>query len=137
MVLKEISFSTKESECFVNLTSEVKQLLQEEKIQSGLCVVFCTHTTAGITLNEAFDETIGDDLINKLTELIPRGKNYLHDAAQGEGNADSHLKSVYVGQSVSIPINSGKLVLGNWQEIMFFEFDGPRNRKVFVKFIKD
>lgn len=134
--LKEISFSTKERECFVNLTEEVKKLVSEEKIKKGICTLLCPHTTAGITLNEAFDNTMAQDLINKLNELIPQNKNYLHDTSQGEGNADSHLKAVYVGNSVSIPIESSELVLGTWQNIMFFEFDGPRNRKILAQFLK-
>lgn len=134
--MKEISFSTEERECFVDLTAQVKKLAAEEKIEKGLCLVYCLHTTAGITINEAFDNTMGKDLINKLNELIPQGKNYLHDASQGEGNADSHMKAVYVGNSVSIPIENSQLKLGSWQNVMFFEFDGPRNRKVLVQFLR-
>ena len=126
----EIS-TTKRSE-FIDITAKIEKIIRGENIKDGICVIFCPHTTAGLTINENADPSVKQDIINHLEELIPEGKDYSHL----EGNADSHIKSSLLGSSLNIIIRNGNLVLGTWQGIYFCEFDGPRRRSVYIKIIK-
>ncbi len=116
----------------LDITTQVRGIVKKEKVRNGLLVVYVPHTTAGITINENADPSVARDIENMLTKLIPPGKGYLHL----EGNADSHIKSTIVGSSINVIIEDGELILGTWQGIFFCEFDGPRNRKVYVKIIE-
>ena len=116
----------------VDVTNKIASLISRQNISSGICCLFVPHTTAGITINENADPTVQLDINSKLNELIPAGNNYSHL----EGNSDSHIKSTVVGSSLNIIIDNGKLVFGTWQGIYFCEFDGPRNRKLYIKLIK-
>jgi secondary thiamine-phosphate synthase enzyme len=99
-------------------------------ISSGLVVVYTPHTTTGIFVNEK-DPALLVDIEKALGKLVPQGASYAHDP--GEGNADSHIKGILMGNSVVVPVEDGKMVLGTWQSIIFAELDGPRSRKVIVK----
>ncbi len=114
----------------VDITSSVQKELQDSGLQEGICIAYVPHTTAGITINEGADPAVCDDIITKLNELVPAGAGYRHL----EGNADSHIKATLTGSSVTVLVENGRLVLGTWQKIFFCEFDGPRTRKVFLKF---
>jgi secondary thiamine-phosphate synthase enzyme len=116
----------------VDITERVTAFIKRHNIGSGLCCLFVPHTTAGITINENADFTVQLDINSRLSELIPAGENYSHL----EGNADSHIKSTVVGSSLNIIIDRGRLVLGTWQSIYFCEFDGPRNRSLYIKLIE-
>ncbi len=96
-----------------------------------MAVVYVPHTTAGITINEAADPSVVDDINDKLSSLVPHRGSYKH----GEGNADAHIKASLMGSSVHVVISEGSPVLGTWQGIFFFEFDGPRTRKVHIKIL--
>ena len=122
-----------EREGFYNITSYVRQALIESRIQSGMALVFCPHTTAGITINENADPDVVTDLLYALDKTFPDRPQFRH----AEGNSAAHLKSSCIGASVSVIIDDGRLVLGTWQGIYFTEFDGPRQRKFLVKIIKD
>ena len=111
-----------------DITSSVQQEISKAGVKEGICVVYVPHTTAGITINEGADPAVCQDIVNKLNELAPPGEGYLHL----EGNADSHIKASLMGSSVTVPVEKGRLVLGTWQKIFFFEFDGPRSRRVYV-----
>jgi len=87
------------------------------------------HTTAGITINENADPDVPRDIMDTLERLVPRGAGYRH----GEGNADSHVKASIMGFSVNVFVENGRLALGTWQAIYFCEFDGPRDRQVYVR----
>ncbi len=113
----------------VDITSSVQQEVANSGIQGGICVVYVPHTTAGITINEGADPAVCQDILNKLNELVPAGRGYLHM----EGNADSHIKASLMGSSVTLIVENSKLLLGTWQKIFFCEFDGPRSRRVYVK----
>ena len=126
----ELSVKTSTRNQMVNITSEVSKKIPDG--YNGHAVVFVPHTTAGVTINEGADPSVQYDIMNYLAELVPPNKGFTH----AEGNSDSHIKSSLVGSSVNLIIESGKLVLGTWQAIYFCEFDGPRQRKVYLSFIE-
>ncbi|MFB6070301.1 MAG: secondary thiamine-phosphate synthase enzyme YjbQ [Halanaeroarchaeum sp.] len=98
-------------------------------VGQGLCTVYVPHTTAGVTVNEA-ESRLLDDLEAMLADVVPADDDYGHD--QIDDNADAHLRSALLGQSVTIPVSTGDLDLGTWQSVLFFEGDGPRRRHVDV-----
>lgn len=129
--MEKIRLKTSSRIELIEITQEVLSLLKKSKIKSGICVVFSSHTTAGLIINENADSAVKSDIINTLNKLIPENNGYSHS----EGNSDSHIKSSLFGTSVSIIIEDGLLQLGTWQGIFFCESDGPRQREVWVKFI--
>lgn len=118
-----------ERENFYNITAKVKEAVLKSCIQNGICVVYCPHTTAGITINENADPDVVSDMLIGLNEAFPDRSEFRH----AEGNSTAHLKASCVGSSQTVIIDNGKLVLGTWQGIYFCEFDGPRNRQFYVK----
>jgi secondary thiamine-phosphate synthase enzyme len=132
MKIKEMEFSvsSKSRNEILDITDKVQQAIEESEIKNGDVIVYCPHTTAGITINENADRSVLHDITLTLNELIPEGRNgYRHM----EGNSDSHCKSSIIGASEQLLIKEGMLRLGTWQGVFFCEFDGPRNRKVFVQ----
>lgn len=115
---------------FVEITAEASQAVAKAGVRSGMCVVYCPHTTAAITIQENADPDVVHDLLLWLNAHIPKNVPGFRHA---EGNSDSHLKASLVGPSVTIPIHDGELVLGRWQGVYFCEFDGARTRTVHVK----
>jgi secondary thiamine-phosphate synthase enzyme len=97
------------------------------------CAKVSPHTTAAVTINENADPDVPHDIINALEKTLPRSIQYRHS----EGNSPAHVKSSLVGVSELVLVENGRLVLGTWQAIFFCEFDGPRQRKVMVKFLPD
>ena len=116
-------------EGFYNITSNVRRVISESGVESGICVVFCPHTTGAITINENADPDVQHDLILGYDEAFPDRRTFRHM----EGNSDAHLKCSAVGASETILIEEGKPLLGTWQGVYFCEFDGPRTRKYYVK----
>lgn len=116
---------------FIDITFEIEKKIKESDISEGLCCLFVPHTTAGITINENADPSVRNDIKLKINSLIPYKESYTHN----EGNSDAHIKSTLFGQSLSVIINNGRLVLGSWQGIYFCEFDGPRNRNIYIKIL--
>lgn len=127
-LIERVPVRTGEREEIVNITSQVEAVVQKSGVSNGICVIFSTHTTCAITINENADPDVKDDLIHGLARAFPRGGNYRHS----EGNSDAHLKTSAVGSSVTVIVDQGRLVLGTWQGIMLCEFDGPRSRTVAV-----
>lgn len=129
------SFSVKTSARFemLDVTRQIRDIIREAGIMSGLCHVFVPHTTAAVTINENADPDVPRDIISILDRLIPLHGPYRH----GEGNSAAHVKASLMGASETVLIESGKPVLGTWQSIFFCEFDGPRTRKVIVKVTAD
>lgn len=119
------------AEGFVNITGQVREALKKSGGTDGICLVYCPHTTAGITINENADPDVVSDLLFALDQTLPNRPEFRHM----EGNSAAHLKASLVGGSVTIPVEAGKLALGMWQGIYFCEFDGPRRRRFMVKFI--
>lgn len=123
----EIIVKTNHKQEFIDITDKITESI---KIENGIWVVYCPHTTAGLTINEGADPDVRRDVLNALDELTPK-LNYKHM----EGNSPAHIKSSLMGNSLNIIIEKSKLKLGTWQSIYFCEFDGPRIRKVFLKFL--
>jgi len=119
-------------EDFYNITSQVRQAISDSGVKDGLAVVFCPHTTAGITINENADPNVVHDMLLGLAKAYPDCPEFRHN----EGNSAAHLKASAVGSSTVILISAGKPILGTWQGIYFCEFDPPRNRKYFVQIIE-
>jgi secondary thiamine-phosphate synthase enzyme len=130
-MIRYLNVKTKSRNEFVDITDMVQGVVKEAGIMKGLCFLYVPHTTAGITINEGADPSVQRDIINSLSRLVPHELNYSHR----EGNSDAHIKTTIVGNSVNVIIDEGKLVLGTWQAIFFCEFDGPRHRRIAVKFI--
>ena len=118
---------------FVEITEQVQKAVDAARIKDGLCVVYCPHTTAGITIQENADPDVVHDMLLWLNQHIPKDVPGFRHA---EGNSDSHIKASLVGPSVTIPVEDGQLAFGTWQGIYFCEFDGPRTRSVNVTFLK-
>ena len=127
-MLKEITLKTGKRNELVDITPEIEAAVAESRVKEGICVVYCPHTTAGITVNENADPDVKEDLLAALEKMIPK-IGFKH----AEGNSDSHIKSSLVGNEKTFIIEKGKLVLGAWQGILFAEFDGPRSRRAIVK----
>ena len=115
-----------------DITGLVQKAVRESGVKDGLCMVFVPHTTAAVTINENADPDVVRDLNMELGKIIPWEDGYHHI----EGNSAAHLKSSLVGASEQIIIEDGRLFLGTWQGIYFYEYDGPRNRKAIVKIIE-
>jgi len=128
-VIKEFSISTKSRTEFKDITGKIENIVRDANIKEGTCIVFCPHTTAGITINENADPAVREDIKNYFNEAVPYRANYTHT----EGNADAHIKASLLGSSINLLIESGHLKLGTWQGIYFCEFDGPRQRNVFIR----
>ena len=116
---------------FLNVTREIEKLVEKSEIMDGLCYLFVPHTTAGLTINENSDLSVKNDIMLKINKMIPYKEGYSH----GEGNSDAHIKSSLFGQTLNLIVSNGKLFLGIWQGIYFCEFDGPRNRNLYMKII--
>jgi secondary thiamine-phosphate synthase enzyme len=117
---------------FINITQLVQNALLESTLLDGLAVVYVPHTTAGITINESADPSVEMDILKDLQRLIPVSQDYYKHF---EGNSASHTMASLIGSSVSIIVETKKLILGRWQGIFFCEFDGPRSRSVYLQCI--
>jgi secondary thiamine-phosphate synthase enzyme len=130
-MVKYINIRSKSRTEFIDITEMVQDVVKDTGTTKGICCLYVPHTTAGITINEGADPSVQKDIMNALNRLIPHEMNYFHR----EGNADAHIKSTLVGASLNLIIDEGKLLLGTWQSVFFCEFDGPRHRRVALKFI--
>ncbi len=130
--MDSISVKTGRRQELIDITSEVQQYLTAGGLLSGVITVYCPHTTGALTINEGADPSVVRDIVVNLERLIPHKGDYRHM----EGNSDAHIKTSLVGPSVQIIVEEGRLMLGTWQKIFFAEFDGPRSRKVWLKWIE-
>ncbi len=121
-----------DKKAFYNITSKVEDAVKKSGVKNGICIVYCPHTTAGITINENADDDVQKDVMFALGKVFPRFPEFRHD----EGNSDGHVKSSVVGASETLIIEDGKLVLGRWQDVYFAEFDPPRTRNFYIKIIE-
>ena len=118
---------------FKDITDLVQKIVTESGTQSGVCFLFVPHTTAAILINENDDPALRKDLDQFLKLLAPRDNNYHHN----DGNCDAHLKAAVIGNSKSLLVEGGRLVLGRWQGIFLCDFDGPRRRELRIKVVSD
>ena len=116
------------AEEMVAITRRVQQAVEESGVQNGICMVYCPHTTAAITVNENTDPDVQHDMLLGLNAAFPDRREFRHF----EGNSAAHLKASVIGPSVSVPVRGGRLDMGHWQGIFFCEFDGPRHRRFTV-----
>lgn len=128
-MFKQIKVNTKNRVEMIDITSEIKEIVDKSGIDKGIVVLKVPHTTAGITINENADPDVKEDIIGQLQKLIPYKNDYQHL----EGNSDAHIKSTLVGTDETIIIKNGHMFLGRWQGIFFCEFDGPRTRKLNIR----
>ncbi|MFH1874337.1 MAG: secondary thiamine-phosphate synthase enzyme YjbQ [Pseudomonadota bacterium] len=127
---KEINISTSQPLEFIDITNQVRELVERRGISNGLVNICSKHTTTGVKINERCAR-LQQDMEEMLKEIAPQAKTYKHNeqTVDGRGNAHSHLMSLIVGSSETIPVEQGKLKLGTWQSIFFMEFDGPRSSR--------
>ena len=128
-----IKVRTTKHTSFVNITNQVREIVKNSGVKSGICIVYVPHTTACVFINEGADPDVIRDIAYSVEKLIPWKDNYAHS----EGNSAAHIRSAIIGNSRVIPIEGGDLTLGTWEAIFLAEFDGPRERKVIVKVIED
>ena len=127
-MLKKFALTT-ERQGLYEITDAVQKAVAESGIHEGICVVYCPHTTGGLTINENCDPDVKRDLLLAVGATFPDRADFRH----GEGNSHAHLKSMMTGVSLNLIITEGKLLLGRWQGIYFAEYDGPRTRNYYVK----
>lgn len=126
-MIRQFTVETTRRNELINITARVEEAVRG--VEEGVATIFVPHTTAGVTINENADPSVGRDILRKLGELIPQRDHYDH----AEGNSDAHLKASLVGPSLQVIVKEGRLLLGTWQGIYFCEFDGPRARKCVVR----
>lgn len=114
----------------LEVTDRVQEVVGRSGVRSGIVVVQSLHTTAALTINENADPDVPRDLAAKIDQLIPQREPFYHHA---QGNSDSHLKTSFFGPSLTVLVNEGRLVLGQWQGGFLCEFDGPRERRLAVQ----
>ncbi len=124
---REFSLRTGRND-WTDVTARVQDAVRESGVSEGLCLVYCPHTTAGITINENADPDVVRDLIFALEKTYPDRPEFRHM----EGNSAAHLKASVIGSGATIPVSNGRLTLGTWQGVYFCEFDGPRARRFAV-----
>lgn len=117
----------------IKITNYIREDIEKSEIKNGIIIVFCPHTTAGITINENADPDVIHDLIYGFEKVFPTNDgNYQHF----EGNSHAHMKSSTMGASQTLILQDGKIIFGTWQDVYFCEFDGPRNRTFYVKIME-
>jgi secondary thiamine-phosphate synthase enzyme len=129
--MEKLTVQSNDRTSIIDITHQIQALVQENGIKNGICYIFIPHTTAGVTINENADPDVKSDMLMEINKVIPFTDSYRHM----EGNSAAHIKATLFGNSEMIIINNGRLQLGTWQGVFFCEFDGPRTRKVWVKFV--
>jgi secondary thiamine-phosphate synthase enzyme len=127
--MQSIRLETSRRGELIDITGELKRLVASANFEDGLALVYCPHTTAGLTINEGADPAVQADLLAWLDSLAPWENNYRH----AEGNSAAHFKASLMGASATVVVEKGQLILGQWQRLFFCEFDGPRTRTLMVK----
>ena len=131
-MVETIQIRTSAKTDLIDITRSVEEAVRKSGVMDGICWVYIPHTTAAVTINENADPSVSRDILMELNKIVPFQDRYQH----AEGNSPAHIKASLIGSSVTVFVESGRLVLGTWQGIFFCEFDGPRNRQVFVKVVK-
>jgi len=127
--MREIHIQTHHHTEFLNIDAEIQRLIHDSNIKNGVAQIFIPHTTAGITINENADPDVTADMEKILDRIVPWTADYAH----AEGNSAAHVKASMMGFSETVFIKNGQLAFGTWQSVYLCEFDGPRNRKLWVR----
>ena len=130
---EEFTVSTGKKQEIVDITENVKGIVEKSGVKDGLCIVYTPHATCAVLINENWDPNVMIDIIECMNKLVPQGK-WKHDDV--DNNGASHIKSAIIGPSETIIIRGKKLVLGKWQDIMLADFDGPKERTVIIETIE-
>jgi secondary thiamine-phosphate synthase enzyme len=130
-MFESMEFKTTEKNQMLEILEPIKAFVAKSGLLNGIVVVYIPHTTAGVTINKNYDPVVPTDILNKMSELVPKHGDYQHI----EGNSDAHIKASLFGNSVTIILNNGRMELGMFQSLFLCEFDGPRKRRVLVKII--
>jgi len=118
----------------VIVTGAVKDIVKKSGVKEGLCCVYNPHTTAGMTINSYLDPASMQDMIEEFDRLVPTRTDFNH-VYDTPSDASGHIKTSLAGSSITVIIHAGELVMGNSQGLLFWEFDGPRDRKVHIQII--
>lgn len=129
--MEKLTVQTREREALLNITQSVQDVVRQNGWKDGVLVLWCPHTTGAITVNEGADPDVVRDIVVNLRKLIPHRGDYQH----AEGNSDAHIKSSLFGCEQMLIVEDGRIQLGTWQQVYFCEFDGPRTRKVWLKWM--
>ena len=129
--MESLVIATSRREELVDITAKVQKLIKEQGWQDGALLLFCPHTTGAVTINEAADPSVVRDIVVNMAKMVPHHGDYRHM----EGNSDAHIKSSLFGPDQLVIVENSELQLGTWQGIYFCEFDGPRTRKMWVKWL--
>ncbi|WP_200761669.1 secondary thiamine-phosphate synthase enzyme YjbQ [Poriferisphaera corsica] len=124
-----LAIKTDKRDQMVEITHQVQRVIDASGIRDGYVIVYCPHTTAGITINENADPDVVHDMLLQLDEMVPWRQPFYQHA---EGNSTSHVKATMTGLSQTVIVENGRMILGTWQGIYFCEYDGPRNRTAIV-----
>ncbi|MCI8950829.1 MAG: YjbQ family protein [Lachnospiraceae bacterium] len=133
-MFQTVSFRTVKNDV-VCLTDSIREIVRETGVEDGICVIYCTHTTAGLITTSFGDPKGHEDIQDELRKLIPTRVDFKHQHDTPE-DAAGHVKSALVGSSITLFVENGELFIGNTKGVYFIEFDGPRERKVMVKVLK-
>lgn len=131
---KTISLSTPLGDSLTNITDQVRAIVKESNVASGVCYVVVGHTTAAVTINSYLDPATAEDLIDDIRRLVPTRTDF-HHIFDTPADAAAHIKASLIGNTETVLIENNDLVLGHSQGLLFFDFDGPRSRQVMVKII--
>lgn len=129
--METLSLRTTTREQLLDVTEELQELVARKGWTDGALVLFCPHTTGAVTVNEAADPDVARDIAVNMGAIVPRRGDYRH----AEGNSDAHIKTSLFGPSLLLIVDGGRLRLGTWQGVYFCEFDGPRDRKLWVQWL--
>jgi secondary thiamine-phosphate synthase enzyme len=132
-ITTSISVKTDKNKQMINVTERLEKLIKDNNITKGEMILFVPHTTAAVTINENADPDVKTDMIYGLNTIVKDLDAFKHF----EGNSDAHIKSTLVGNTQTILIDEGNLMLGTWQGIYFMEFDGPRTRELTIRIVSD
>lgn len=125
----QFTLRTTKREEMIDITKQIQTMISRYSVKDGLVNIFIPHTTAAITINENCDENVKEDLLDYLKKQVPQN-SWKHDKV--DGNGDAHIKTSIMTPNITIPIQHNRLLLGKWQGILFCEFNGPKDRTIFV-----
>jgi secondary thiamine-phosphate synthase enzyme len=126
--MNSLTIKSQSHEEMIDITSQVRDIISSSGAKQAICLIYIPHTTAGVTINENADPSVKRDMLMALRNAVPDSLPYKHS----EGNSPAHVKATLVGPSITVLVSDGKLQLGTWQGIFLCEFDGPRQRTIWI-----